>query len=187
MHELLAPLYYSVDYDSTEEEAAGVEEDPAIREFCSRTWVAADAWALFEAVMRGASRWYEWQEPPAASRANPSPFTTHVNIPAGPVDTKPYITPVVEDCNRIQSNLLRTTDPLLWKHMQAAGIEPQIYGIRWLRLLYTREFDMRSAMKLWDGLFACDPTFGLAPWICVAMLIRIRNERKPPTIYSFKQ
>ncbi|KAJ7709981.1 rab-GTPase-TBC domain-containing protein [Mycena rosella] len=178
MHELLAPLYYAVDYDSTEE-AAEVEGDAAIHELCSRTWVAADAWALFEAVMRGASKWYEWQEPPAASRVNPSPFTTHVNIPAGPVDIKPYITPVVEDCNRIQSNLLRTADPLLWKHMQAAGIEPQIYGIRWLRLLYTREFDMRSAMKLWDGLFACDPTFGLAPWICVAMLIRIRNELIP--------
>ncbi len=31
-------------------------------------------------------------------------------------------------------------------------------------------------MKLWDALFACDPSFDLAPWICVAMLIRIRNE-----------
>ncbi|KAJ6630714.1 rab-GTPase-TBC domain-containing protein [Mycena sp. CBHHK59/15] len=184
MHELLAPLYYAVDYDSLPDGSS--TDDPAIREFCSRTWVAADAWALFEALMRGASRWYEWQEPPAASRGNLaafrgnfSPFATHVNIPAGPVDIKPYITPVVEDCNRIQSNLLRATDPLLWKHMQAAGIEPQIYGIRWLRLLYTREFDLRSAMKLWDGLFACDPTFELAPWICVAMLIRIRNDLIP--------
>ncbi|KAF8212316.1 rab-GTPase-TBC domain-containing protein [Mycena galopus ATCC 62051] len=179
MHELLAPLYYAVDYDSVEE-TGEFADDPAIQEFCSRIWVAADAWALFEAVMRGASRWYEWQEPSATSRPPPpSPFATHVNIPAGPVDIKPYITPVVEDCNRIQSNLLRSTDPLLWKHMQAAGIEPQIYGIRWLRLLYTREFEMGSAMKLWDGLFACDPTFELAPWICVAMLIRIRNELIP--------
>ncbi|KAJ7097997.1 RabGAP/TBC [Mycena belliarum] len=179
MHELLAPLYYAVDYDSVEETPAEAENDSTLHELCSRAWVAADAWALFEAMMRGASRWYEWQEPPAASRTNPSPFATHVNIAAGPVEIKPYITPVVEDCNRIQSNSLRTTDPLLWKHMQAAGIEPQIYGIRWLRLLYTREFDMPSAMKLWDGLFACDPTFGLAPWICVAMLIRIRNELIP--------
>jgi TBC1 domain family member 5 len=35
---------------------------------------------------------------------------------------------------------------------------------------------MNDAMKLWDGLFACDPTFELAQWVCVAMLIRIRNE-----------
>lgn len=37
---------------------------------------------------------------------------------------------------------------------------------------------MHDAMTLWDGLFACDPTFELAQWICVAMLVRIRNECK---------
>jgi TBC1 domain family protein 5 len=52
---------------------------------------------------------------------------------------------------------------------------------RWLRLLFTRELSMPDALRLWDGLFACDPTFDLAQWICVAMLIRIRNKRKPCT------
>jgi TBC1 domain family protein 5 len=47
---------------------------------------------------------------------------------------------------------------------------------RWLRLLFTRELSMPDALTLWDGLFACDPTLDLAQWICVAMLIRIRNE-----------
>jgi TBC1 domain family protein 5 len=128
--------------------------------------------------------------------------TTHVHMNiGGQLDMKPYVTPIVEDCNRIQSNFLRTTDPLLWKHMQAAGIEPQIYGMRvihtvpcnlpladyypsrfsrWLRLVFTREFSMKDSMKLWDGLFACDPTFELALWLCVAMLIRIRNECEHP-------
>lgn len=46
---------------------------------------------------------------------------------------------------------------------------------RWLRLLFTREFSLPDAMILWDGIFACDQTFELVPWICVAMLIRIRN------------
>lgn len=35
---------------------------------------------------------------------------------------------------------------------------------------------MVDVMKLWDGLFACDPTLELALWVCVAMLIRVRNE-----------
>ena len=47
---------------------------------------------------------------------------------------------------------------------------------RWLRLLFTREFSMPDALRLWDCLFACDPSLDLARWICVAMLIRIRNE-----------
>nr|GAT47242.1 predicted protein [Mycena chlorophos] len=176
MHELLAPLYLAVEHDSVDDSA-----DPSLREFCARDWVAADAFALFCAVMRGASRWYEWQEPSAvASRPPPgSPFATHVNIPAGPVEAKPYVTPVVEDCNRIQHNLLRTTDPVLWKHINNTGIEPQIFCIRWLRLIYTREFPLPVAMKLWDGLFACDPSLQISQWICVAMLIRIRNELIP--------
>ena len=32
-------------------------------------------------------------------------------------------------------------------------------------------------MELWDGIFACEARFELVPWICVAMLIRIRNDR----------
>jgi hypothetical protein len=48
---------------------------------------------------------------------------------------------------------------------------------RWLRLLFTREFSMSDALKLWDCLFACDASLDLAQWVCVAMLIRIRNER----------
>ena len=35
---------------------------------------------------------------------------------------------------------------------------------------------MPDALRLWDGLFACDPSLDLARWVCVAMLIRIRNQ-----------
>jgi TBC1 domain family protein 5 len=47
---------------------------------------------------------------------------------------------------------------------------------RWLRLLFTREFNLRQAMILWDGIFAVDTTMQLAYWVCVAMLVRIRNK-----------
>lgn len=131
MHEVLAPLYYALDYDSlTQHENA---KDFEIREICSKIWVAADAWVLFKIVMRGLSKWYEWREPSLnpTTRDISSPLATHVdlNIPDGQLGIKPYVAPIVEACERIQSNLLRTTDPLLWKHMQAVGIEPQIYGM----------------------------------------------------------
>lgn len=41
---------------------------------------------------------------------------------------------------------------------------------------------MSNAMALWDGLFACDPSLDLAQWVCVAMLIRIRNQRQSSLI-----
>ncbi|KAG5646643.1 hypothetical protein DXG03_002633 [Asterophora parasitica] len=172
MHEVLASLYYAVAYDSLPAPQPGTALDNAdVHEVCSRTWVAGDAWALFESVMSSLSKWYEWREQPQnpTSRHTSSLLATHVNlnIPDGQLEIKPYIAPIVEACNHIQFNFLRATDPLLWKHMQAAGIEPQIYGIRWLRLLFTREFNMTDSMKLWDGLFACDPTFELAQWLQV--------------------
>ncbi|KAJ3717673.1 rab-GTPase-TBC domain-containing protein [Lentinula guzmanii] len=173
MHELLAPLYYAVDADSLFYTHESHPEIPM--ELCSKLWVAADAWILFESIMRFASRWYEWRENPP-TQALPSPLSNHIQLNSdGEAQFQPYIAPIVQDCNQIQSTFLRTTDPLLWKRLQSSGLEPQIYGIRWLRLLFTREFSMSDAMRLWDVLFACNPTFDLVPWVCVAMLIRIRN------------
>ncbi|KAF9559134.1 RabGAP/TBC [Agrocybe pediades] len=180
MHELLAPLYYAVHFDSI---AEGEIEDTRyvdLLELCSADHIAADAWALFLSVMEGVSQWYEWREPSEGAGKSPNtPFPNHVVIPNGQNGFRPYVAPIVQACNHIQSNLLQTCDPILWQHMQKAGIEPQIYGIRWLRLLFTREFSMADALKLWDGLFACDSTLALAQWVCVAMLIRIRNELIP--------
>ncbi|OSX64831.1 hypothetical protein POSPLADRAFT_1123881, partial [Postia placenta MAD-698-R-SB12] len=178
MHELLASLYYATDFDSVDEDSSSLD-DAAVKEFCSRAWVAADAWALFASVMRGVERWYEWQEPRTVVEKTPLASHVQLKVSSGSAGVKPYVAPIVGACNRIQSVLLKSVDPELWKSMQSAGIEPQIYGIRWLRLLFTREFDMHDSMVLWDGLFACDPTFDLAEWICVAMLIRIRNKLVP--------
>ncbi|KAH9843016.1 RabGAP/TBC [Rhodofomes roseus] len=177
MHELLAPLYYAVDYDSLDEKDSSLD-DSNVKDFCSRAWIAADAWALFSSVMNGVGRWYEWQDRKTTEK---SPLASHVQLNAGSGGSsmKPYVAPIVEACNRVQSTYLKSVDPELWKSMQNAGTEPQIYGIRWLRLLFTREFDMHDSMILWDGLFACDPSFNLAEWVCVAMLIRIRNKLIP--------
>jgi TBC1 domain family member 5 len=56
MHELLAMVYIAVDYDSIEE---GAPIDQVLGAMCDRTWVAADAWALFVSLMHGMSKWYE--------------------------------------------------------------------------------------------------------------------------------
>lgn len=129
MHELLAPLYYAVDYDSISDNTNLENSD--LKEMCSRTWVAADAWVLFLSVMHGVSPWYEWREGEEhALAAKPSPFPNHVQLnPDGKMDLKPYVAPIVQVCDHLQGTLLRTIDPVLWKKMHAAGIEPQIYGM----------------------------------------------------------
>lgn len=57
---------------------------------------------------------------------------------------------------------------------------------RWLRLLFTREFSLPDAMLLWDGIFSFEESFELVPWICVSMLIRIRNKRKSMSTLLWK-
>jgi TBC1 domain family member 5 len=129
MHEVLAPLYYAIHYDTVSENDTAHSD---LQSLCSPLWVAADAWTLFDRVMAGISRWYEWREPTSLERSVASPpFANHVhlNVTEGPIVSKPYVTPVVQTCNLIQSTILRTVDPELWKRMQSTGIEPQIYGM----------------------------------------------------------
>lgn len=44
---------------------------------------------------------------------------------------------------------------------------------------------MPDALTLWDCLFACDVSLDLAQWVCVAMLIRIRNDCTLPQLCFF--
>ena len=106
-------------------------EDHPLSAACARAWVAADAWKLFDAVMRGVGRWYEWRETKEASPGK-TPLASHVHLSAatpGDSGIKPYVAPIVEACNNVQSVLLKSVDPQLWKSLQSSGIEPQIYGM----------------------------------------------------------
>ena len=76
---------------------------------------------------------------------------------------------------RIHDKLLQTVDPALWAKMEKLRVEPQLYAIRWLRLLFGREFPITDTLQLWDGLFAEDPSLRLIEYVCVAMLLRIRD------------
>lgn len=124
MHELLAPLYYAVRFDAIDEGCIPEEQYKNLAELCSSEFIAADSWALFDTVMNGVYKWYEWQEP---SDTPSSSFQNQDILPESGIQA--YVAPIVQVCNRIQSNLLRTCDPLLYQSMQRAGIEPQIYGM----------------------------------------------------------
>ena len=67
----------------------------------------------------------------AAAAASATPLASHVQLSVGAGDArlKPYVAPIVEACNRLQNVMLKSVDPELWKALQTAGIEPQIYGM----------------------------------------------------------
>lgn len=82
---------------------------------------------------------------------------------------------VLNRTNRIQSELLPILDRSLTQALKSLGIEMQLYAIKWLRLLFSREFGFEEGLELWDKLFAADQTLDLADFICCAMMMRVRD------------
>ncbi|ANB11587.1 hypothetical protein AWJ20_4407 [Sugiyamaella lignohabitans] len=83
---------------------------------------------------------------------------------------------IVVKSQKIQESILKIVDPELYNVLVSNEIEPQIWGIRWIRLIFGREFGFNQMLRLWDALFAADgSTLELIDHICVIMLIRIRK------------
>lgn len=184
MHELLAPLYFVVrgdcdtfsamaaGPDNLSEEAAAVTEEltgTVHRDIFSLTFCEADTFALFEALMEAVGPWFISKQ------------SVH-SIGSG-YEGKPWSRPqdqttgnrLVDNLNYIQDVLLKRHDLALFTRLEKLEIFPQIYGIRWLRLLFGREFAFRDTLLLWDAIFAdsCPPS--LCDQLVVSLLMAVRE------------
>ncbi|CDJ47205.1 hypothetical protein, conserved [Eimeria brunetti] len=71
--------------------------------------------------------------------------------------------------------LLRQKDEEVWMHLNAVGVEPQFYALRWLLLMLTQEFEMPDVLALWDGFIAdTGRPLSLLYYVCVAIIIWLR-------------
>lgn len=156
MHELLAPLLYVVDEDAIDRKNIGdAMADPSMVEMLDSYFIEHDTFALFSELMEHTKSFYE------------------VSVDAsGPLTGEQSA--IVEKSKMIHEVALMRIDPELAKHLQATEILPQIFLIRWIRLLFGREFPFDQLLTLWDTIFAFDPTLELIDLMCVAMLLRIR-------------
>ncbi|GEM06910.1 TBC domain protein, Rab GTPase activator [Rhodotorula toruloides] len=167
MHELLAPLLLHIDFDSLP--STGTDESLA-HVVLSRAHVEHDTWSLFSSVMRSAKTFYDHTPCVPVSPKTSAAFSA----PSLSAQALHLVQPIVATANRLQS-LLKTLDPTLHTAFVRLQVEPQIYAIRWLRLLFSREFPFADSLLLWDGLFARDPTLQLTTHVALTMLLRIRD------------
>ena len=81
--------------------------------------------------------------------------------------------PILIRCDTIFS-LLESRDPRLHKHLVANDVSPNLFLVRWIRLLFAREFCFEQILLVWDYFFqeAESPVDSFA----VAMLIYARND-----------
>jgi len=73
-------------------------------------------------------------------------------------------------------SLLHRHDPTLHSYLSARSIEPTFYSIRWLTTLLSREFHLPDTIRLWDSLFACTHHANFLRYVCVTMMMAVREE-----------
>lgn len=153
MHELAAPMLWVLAQDAH----AINSEDLVFSNMFDVASIEADAYDLFNQVMKSAKAWY--------------------------LNDAETVPPIVAKSIHIQDGLLQRADPELYDTLKENSIEPQIWGIRWIRLLFGREFGFENMLALWDSLFAnfehrpdeTDDQLEIIDYVCVVMLLRVRN------------
>ncbi|KOB76983.1 TBC1 domain family member 5 [Operophtera brumata] len=84
---------------------------------------------------------------------------------------------VVRYLEKVKEDYLVPLDPELATHMATANISMELFGIRWLRLLFGREFPRSEIPHLWGFLFADGPTLPNLHYVIVAILLSMRSTR----------
>jgi TBC1 domain family protein 5 len=154
MHELLAPMLWVVERDAVNlgQSSKAMGEDAVIRAVYDADHIEHDAFALFGQVMQNAKSFYEQ--------------TTHASAD----------NPMVLRSKRIVFDMLAKVDRELSTHLEKLDVMPQIFLMRWVRLLFGREFPFDDVLTMWDVIFANDTSLEIVDHICMAMLLRIRWE-----------
>ncbi|KAK0420926.1 hypothetical protein QR680_014971 [Steinernema hermaphroditum] len=184
MHEILAPILFVIYCD--QESFRDLKDNPSMRCLPAEQYrilqiindpkyLEADSFSLFCEVMLLLQRWYINGDDSSSEKLAPS-LNELCEKPLFPniKDTGPS-SELIEKLRYIGDVQLQEIDPDLWNHLNKLDIAPQIYGIRWLRLLFGREFPMPDLLCLWDAIFADKPTLVLVDFIFIAMLLQIRD------------
>ena len=113
----------------------------------SAAYVEHDAYAMFAALM-GPTR---ADRPSAADETTPVRMAAYFEDPP----KRGAVSEVQAACDRVFRTLGAVDQPLR-DHLDSLGIEPPLFLLRWLRVLFTREFHLHDALHVWDATFAAN-------------------------------
>ena len=143
------------------------------------SWREADCFALFQRLM-------EQVEPLFASVASGGSVVRHGDSASSKAADREYgvkvaLSPVLAMCFHVQGEKLEVADPQLHAHLLAEQVPPHIYMMKWLRLMYCREFDTSDVLQLWDTIFlssedASEPN--ILEWLELLAIVMIVNIRE---------
>lgn len=173
MHEILAPLLFVLhcDHQALLHTREQITISDVIMEVLDPAFLEEDAYIIFCKIMTGIESCY------LINDVTPTPtghFPVNIQSPQGNGSGNQSENKVVTQLNWIRDELLARADKQLYEHLQQLDIPLPLFGIRWLRLLFGREFPLQDLLVLWDAIFAEGENFELVNYIVAAMLIAIR-------------
>ncbi|KAJ6819013.1 TBC1 domain family member 5-like protein B-like [Iris pallida] len=142
----------------------------------SERFIEHDAYCMFDSLMSGARGVVAM-----ADFFSPSPVGSSTGLP-----------PVIEASSALY-HLLSVIDASLHNHLVELGVEPQYFALRWLRVLFGREFSLNDLLLIWDELFSssnalsveneenysfkilCSPRGALISCMAISMLLHLRS------------
>ena len=173
MHELLAPLIFVIHCDQqTCAHACEVETDrvpPLVKTLLEEKSLEPDAYDMFCHMMDFMEPLYQYgdQQRPSptaketnnSSSSNSNSMTNSTDgqqqsrstIPTEPFQNKDEsesrkltcTSAINKKLRYIHEHILMSHDHELFTHLERLDIAPQIYGLRWVRLLFGREFPLQ--------------------------------------------
>ncbi|KAJ7535930.1 hypothetical protein O6H91_12G051100 [Diphasiastrum complanatum] len=104
----------------------------------SARFIEHDAYCMFDALMNGQGGAVAMVDYYISSSGSGSPL----GVP-----------PIIEASAALYRTLA-AADASLYVHFVELGVEPQFFALRWLRLLFGREFLLEDLLLVWDAIFA---------------------------------
>ncbi|XP_053946463.1 TBC1 domain family member 5 [Anastrepha ludens] len=172
MHEILAPILFVL-YGDQQSLLHFLEisqhQSDLLLNVLDANYLEADSYSIFSRLMSSIESYYRiksFVQPTndcvAADGDSSKSFETGVEI--------------ISQLNSIREKILAKEDLHLHNYLLKLDIPLHVFGIRWLRLLFGREFALIDLLVFWDAIFADSDHFELPKYILVAMLIRIRDK-----------
>ncbi|XP_068631270.1 TBC1 domain family member 5 [Battus philenor] len=166
MHEILAPLLFELHGDR---KYAPEDLSDTLKYYLDKEYLEHDSHMLFNAVMKGVEKFYSTGDVlPSFSGRLPTSRSVHSQ------------NEVVRYLERVKEEFLVPLDHELATHLAECNISMELFGIRWLRLLFGREFPRSEIPHLWGFIFADGPMLPNLHFIIVAMLISMRSSLLEP-------
>ncbi|KAL2960819.1 hypothetical protein AAZX31_17G057700 [Glycine max] len=106
----------------------------------SDKFIEHDAYCMFDALMNG-----------ARGSIAMADFFSYSPLPGSHTGLPPVI-----EASAALYHLLSHVDSSLHGHLVDLGVEPQYFALRWLRVLFGREFSLSNLLIIWDEIFSSD-------------------------------